>query len=66
MKKIAERWQLHHLEVIVLGAGQLDIGQRDQALSIHETCTGFKCPPVKLQSLAWQAPKQQGLIDPSR
>lgn len=64
MKKVMERWQSHHLEVIALGAGQLDIGQQDQALSIRETCTGFKCPPVNFNSLTWQAPKQQGLIDP--
>lgn len=52
MKKVMERWQLHHLEVIALGAGQLDIGQQDQTLSILEICTGFKCPPVNFNSLA--------------
>lgn len=64
MKKVTERWQSHHLEVITLDAGQLDIGQQDQALSILETCTGFKHPSANFNSLAWQAPKQQGLIDP--
>lgn len=64
MKVVTERWQSHHLEVITLGARQLDIGQQIQALSILETGTGFKCPSVNFNSLAWQAPKQQGLIDP--
>lgn len=64
MKKVMERWQSHHLEVIPLGAGQLNGGQQDQALCQLETCIGFKCPPVNFNSLAWQATKQQGLIDP--
>lgn len=33
---------------LALGTGQLDRGQQDQALSILETCIGFKCPPVDL------------------
>lgn len=46
MKKVMERWQSHHFKIIALGAGQLDVGQQDQALSILEICVGFKCPPV--------------------
>lgn len=53
-----ERWQSHHLEVIALGSGQLDIGQQDWALSIFETCSGFKCPLVNFNPLAGHATNQ--------